>query len=258
VLATYDSGGSGSLASEIELNAVYFYCRSILIAQPFQTGVDNLKVIFDKNARSSARLAVERGGGKRTGAGGGGGSSSAALTRILPQFVQLHGALFSLAMKEACLGEVIASAVSAGAEPALTSPHGHVSSGDEFQYSLGATPPPQSAVVQAATAHAAAVANTNSFVCSLMPEILEDLDILLSNPQSGLSPELLLRIVTICMFSVHASSCESQRRNAVNVDSTMEGFSSPQRIAQGMSRKRNVRTSAESLALIFLFSLINK
>lgn len=248
VLASYDCG-SGSIATEIELNAVYFYCRSILIAQPFQTGVDNLKVIFDKSMRNSGRLGEGDWGNKR----GGGGSS--ALTRFLSNFVQLHGALFSLAIKEAGLAETIAVAASAGAEPVLSGQTRHVLSGDEFQYALGTTPSPTSVASEIATAHAAAVAKTSSFMYSLMPDILEDIDKLLSNPQSGLSADILLRVIAICVFSVHISKCEMERKLAVNTDSAHQ---SPHRVGQEDGNRRSVRTSAESLALIFLFSLINK
>ena len=61
MLSSYEAGPNGLNSSETELNAIYFYCRSILVAQPFQTGIDNLKVVFDKSARNSSRMAAARG-----------------------------------------------------------------------------------------------------------------------------------------------------------------------------------------------------
>lgn len=40
--------------ASIELNAIYHYCRSILVDVPFQTGVENLKLMFEKSAKRFA------------------------------------------------------------------------------------------------------------------------------------------------------------------------------------------------------------
>ena len=47
VLATYQ---------EAECVAIYYYCRSVLVTDPFPVGLDNLTVLFDKNCRIYEQL----------------------------------------------------------------------------------------------------------------------------------------------------------------------------------------------------------
>ncbi len=100
VLATY---------SEAHLPAVYFYYRSLAVAQPFQVARENLLLLFEQN-----RVQYEQLGGSG-GQGGGGGRAgrgrsrnrgaaaqqqqkprvpiAALLPKLCIRFVRVHGAL---------------------------------------------------------------------------------------------------------------------------------------------------------------------
>lgn len=247
MLSSYEAGPNGLNSSETELNAIYFYCRSILVAQPFQTGIDNLKVVFDKSARNSSRMAA---------AAARGNSSGANLQRFFSRFISLHGLLFGLALKE---GAVRAAVHQSGAEPALT-PHTTATPHDEFQYSIGSTPPTPEATA-ATLSYSNAMTKIAPQIMSLMPNVVDELESFLSNAQSGLTSEHLLRLMAICLFSVHCSTCESVTKSSCTSppqSSSPTKANTATRDVKISAASLERRTNSQSLALIFLFNVINK
>ena len=238
------------------LSGVYFYCRSILAKQPFQTGVDNLKVVYDKIAKQSS---VPRPGLSRSDLRGGGGRGG-AIGAILGSFLRLQGVLFQFSLKEVALGDKVLGASGSQADPGLTPREGeHAASIGEFQYSLGPsdTPghdaqTPSSEIAAAIADYTTALSKTTAYLYDTMPELLEGLVSLVTHQQAGVSEEMFLRLLGISLFSVHFSAVETARRMA------LRGVADGTPPHCGHGDGHFPRTNAEALALTFLFNLVNR
>ncbi|GLE01084.1 hypothetical protein PINS_up009897 [Pythium insidiosum] len=88
VLATY---------VEAETVAVYRYCRSLLIAQPFATAEENLALLFERSRQRPLAPPMTA----RLTAASPAKDKSAYLKSALHRLTRLHGALFSIASREA-------------------------------------------------------------------------------------------------------------------------------------------------------------
>eukprot|EP00602_Paraphysomonas_sp_CaronLab_P008505 CAMPEP_0185027480 /NCGR_PEP_ID=MMETSP1103-20130426/12565_1 /TAXON_ID=36769 /ORGANISM="Paraphysomonas bandaiensis, Strain Caron Lab Isolate" /LENGTH=965 /DNA_ID=CAMNT_0027561495 /DNA_START=178 /DNA_END=3072 /DNA_ORIENTATION=+ len=205
VLTAYNGGPSVGV---MELTSVYFYCRSVLVSHPFSTGTDNLKVVFDKNAKRVSRSSVH----------------TPDISGFLTRFVYIHGALFTLAQHEAA---TISSCSN---------------SCDEAQ-----------AGVATSTEYTNILSKTTSLVTSWMPALFEDFERLMPFNQSTDIGEILLRIISVCLFSIHFPSVEASRRMRGNNVRNSQGQAQDEE-----TTNISTRSNAESLALVFLFSLINR
>lgn len=200
VLATY---------SQTELVAVYHYCRSILVAQPFSLGYTNLATLFGKNERAYAQHVVQAAESGIAGVGGGarpanrrqpGGNGKtdikAKVHFFILQFIRIQGHIFDWAASKFQL---------LGADTPISTPDIDV---DEFTTNVHA--------------------------------MLDNFE----NVLTHLSDALLVRLVVICIFSVH------------------ESVPSPSRAAAGEEKvaahNRGPRTTGESLALVVIYSLIKR
>ncbi|KAJ0394112.1 hypothetical protein ATCC90586_003977 [Pythium insidiosum] len=88
VLATY---------IEAETVAVYRYCRSLLIAQPFATAEENLALLFERSRQRPLAPPMTA----RITATSSAKDKSAYLKSALHRLARLHGTLFSIASREA-------------------------------------------------------------------------------------------------------------------------------------------------------------
>lgn len=85
VLAAYKFTGE-----IVEAYTVYQYCRSLLVQFPFNTSFDNLKVVFEKNvatfAKMQARVSI--------------GQHKKGVPDFVARYIYLHGLLFTLIPKD--------------------------------------------------------------------------------------------------------------------------------------------------------------
>ena len=170
---------------EAECVAVYHYCRSILVRQPFAAGYDNLNVLFEKNGRAYAQL---RSTGQfqmismmaSTGPAGGDKGKRVAAAKLkifLIQFVRLHGILFNWARQ-------MQSAVTELAEIDAQA--------QTLDYASGALPRRPTLTMPQL--------DVDVFV-TLMHSVIEEYDHLLL--ASAFGDQLLVRLLVISIFSVH-------------------------------------------------------
>lgn len=262
VLATY---------MEAECVAVYHYCRSILIRQPFAAGYDNLHLLFEKNSRAYAQL---RSGGHvqmvsmMASVGGGAAGAekakrvAAAKVRIfLIQFVRLHGILFNWTRQTQL---ALAELMEIDQYSQLNREAGEV----EIRTSRAASHRPRQTLPRV---------DVESFT-SLMHSLLEEFDQLIL--QSSFGDQLLVRLLVVSIFSVHHSAAATTINSAGSSESDGAGVGagaggagaggayvgsgvapvvlpSPLQIIEA-SAQTHSHTVGESLALMFSFGLINK
>lgn len=217
VLATY---------SQVEHRAVYHYCRSILVQQPFTGGLENLSLLFAKNLRSFSAIGTALPSRSHHGDGKSRKGDSARLKTFLTRFVRLHGLLFDWASRmHRDLASVPSSMESSSAPP-----------GQQRQL-LGEEP-------------LSAEAQAEEFM-SVLQTTLEDLDQQLSG--SLLDDSLLLQLLVLCLFSVHFGVAQEE-----NLLMHSMSYSDDPDLCAGSSGASAPRTVTESLGLIALFGVINK
>ena len=206
VLATYGNS---------ELVAVYHYCRSVLVTQPSSVGYENLRILFEKNAKAHLQAIRQRSEeGEHQGAALAANfstrkqdvSSKSGKMKVhffFSQFIRLHGLLFEWSMSKF--------------EPPTAS-------------SSKRNPTPASTVD----------IDVEEFT-SEVQELMSTFDELL---QAGIfSDALLVRLLIICIFSVHESvpSCHMRAGEEKKV-----------------VRNSGPRTIGESLALAIIYGFISK
>jgi hypothetical protein len=176
--------------AESDFIAIYHYCRSVLVEQPFSVGVENLKLAYEKLIKNSAGLFNQQ----RSTSDGKSANAKTFLTKI----VTLHGILFLHALK-----------------------------------ALG-----QSSKFSKIRVDDSKIVLTLDEVSEQLPDLIAEFDVLIS--QCKLSETVLLRLLIICIFSVHFSSQDQLYFESI-VCSTSSN-----------------RTSAESISMSILMGLIVK
>lgn len=244
--------------ASIELNAIYHYCRSILVDYPFQTGIENLKLMFEK---SSKRTAAARQSNTmfhqgslgyddydrrmpqqvpyptnsyypaqqyHPGAPLGKKSKSQTenpsnLSEFISLFLSLMSDIFSLSLSELSLSTMILSCMTES----------------EFKVDL-------------LNEHQKLIFRVANAMGVLLPKILDEFELLFSNLTSQLSAEVLIRVLTISLFSIHFTRHELKRKfKQITGPSAFH----PETFFAEFQENRFV---SESLAISCLFSLVSR
>ena len=224
MLATYN---------DIECLAMYYYCRSIMCVQPFTGGVENLSLLFDRNARTADQLASSSAlalmGDRRRR-----GDVDARMKVFLINFVRLHGIIFQWAKRTKQMISEVA--------PPLLDNHTNTNTHTHTPISLSL-----SSVV--------AEIDVSQWE-DLLRVVLADLDALLidsntntntntgssSNYTGAFGDSLLVRLVAVCIFSVQTAGLAELFAGFVSAD----------------SKAACLHSVGETLALITLFGVVNK
>lgn len=187
---------------------MYHYCRSILCDSPFAGGIENLSLLFDKNAKTFEKINGTNRQQLLMAASAGATAQerrkkelSAKMKLFLISFVRLHGVLFTWTKS---IRQVIASS---------TSPSD----------------------VAKGFADVAPI-NFDDWDL-LLRDVLSDFDELLMANAFG--DYILVRLVVVGIFSVHFSSF-------------------PSMLDDSASKLRQRHSMVESMALVALFSFVNK
>lgn len=203
VLATY---------GQSELIAVYHYCRSVLVGNPFSLGYTNLATLFGKNEKAYV-LAMRQADSEVAGndsnfasrqqqqqSGGNKNDTKLRVQFFMLQFIRLHATIF-----EWCAA------------------------------SFDLLPNSKSTAVP--------VIDIEEFTSDVQ-DMLNNFHSVLSS----LSDALLVRLLIICIYSVHESTPRGERDKERKDDN------------QDRQVKRNLgpRTIGESLSLVIIYGFINK
>lgn len=244
VLATY---------VESDCIAFYHYCRSILVREPFGAGFDNLKLLFEKNVRPFsqlrqvgyqqmiAHLAANAHGEKSK-------KIIAAKVKVfLTQFIRMHGILFhwtreTKSAMEAFLTRKAEWNMHRDNLPYLSEGGGS----DETKPSMSVPP-----------------LDLEEFL-ELNQTVLDEFDQLLAT--SAFGDQLLVRLLVIAIFTVHHSSSAVMQLVAAVGNATPTPTSRPNELNQlavpeqlvQIASEPHPHTISESLALIFVYGMVNK
>ncbi len=242
VLATY---------SQIEYVAVYHYCRSILVQQPFTGGLENLSLLFAKNARSfqSLMTTTDPAPSRSKRAGDGLPAMTNHPKSFFTSFLRLHGLLFEWSSRmhrdAASLPSSIESAMMAGEK--------------------GVAP----------TTEAGGAVDVDEYL-SLLQSTLDSLDRLLQSPSAGpktasgavpptgvLGEAVLVQLLSICLFSLHYGAMKEENmvmETMAYADGDSDAADPFGFLAGGTGQADHVRgrTVSESLALVTLFGVVNR
>lgn len=204
---------------------MYHYCRSLLCDQPFAGGTENLSLLFDKNAKMfeqissvskerlyAASMVATNPNEKRKK------ELEVKMKIFLISFVRLHGGLFAWTK--------------------------------DVKHSLQAFFEKYSREDSAVALDFAEVApiDLDSWD-SIFRSLLNDFDDLLISNSFG--DYLLVRLMAICIFSVHHSS-------VTDLLSPHSDAAIGSQVNVSKDFLSQYRSSAESLALVFLFGIVNK
>lgn len=248
--------------ASIELNAIYHYCRSILVDYPFQTGVENLKLMFEKSSKRSAaarqsntmmhqgnssydeydRRMPQQGPyppssyypAQQYHSGGPHGKKPKShpenpsnLSEFLSLFLSLMSDIFTLSLSELSLSTMLLSCTTES----------------EFKEEL---------VVE----HQKLIQRVSNTMGSLLPKILDEFELLFSNLTSQLSAEVLIRILTISLFSIHFTRHELKRKfKQTTITATTTTLMNSTTFFAELQENRFV---TESFAISCLFSLVSR
>ena len=210
--------------------AIYHYCRSILVQQPFTGGFDNLMTMYGKNAVAFAtlkkqKMLVDVGSSKRSDKEK--KIDTVKLKAFLTKFIHLHGLLFDWATQMHRYHSQTDSATPYGTT------FSHLKASSAQPEGFGSTE-----------------INVEMYVATLH-SVLEEYDQQLA--QSALSDQILVKLLVICIFSVHFSAEKDQN---ILLSSAKSGDPSS---TTGRSREKpQSRSVPECLALISLFGVINR
>ncbi len=214
VLATY---------GQVEHRAVYHYCRSILVQQPFTGGLENLSLLFAKNLRSYCAL----------------GNSAPSLRGVLPsdrsrkgdvtrlrvfltRFVRLHGMLFDWSSRMH--------------RDLVSAPSSMESASDRNRLAPTGAEPPLSAEAQ------------TDELMAVLQGVLEELDVLLGS--ALLDDSMLTELLVLCLFSVQYAVAQEDQLLMHALSYSSE---ETERFVGALPR-----TVTESLGLIVLYGFINR
>eukprot|EP00981_Chlorochromonas_danica_P006442 scaffold1389_cov251-Ochromonas_danica.AAC.40 len=230
MLATYN---------EAESTAVFHYCRSVLAKMPFSGGLQNLAKLYSINVESFRSLQRQYRG-----------DHNSRFKYFLTSFVRLNGLLFGWTINMHRDYIVLTG----GDEPSTQS---SVALGND-----------SIAVNQLHDMLSSSVFKTSSKYVNevefseLLEEVMRDLDLLINTPK--LTDLHLLRLVAICIFSVHFA--ESPERCGIegndSGNSFLSSFSSVEdsqpQADYSEAEEVEYRTKVQSLALSMLFKLISR
>jgi hypothetical protein len=257
--------------ASIELNAIYHYCRSILVDSPFQTGVENLKLMFEKSSKRTAAStrplhAMEAHGNLHYGyddydrrmpsssphvgahpslyypSGGAGASYSHGHGKKSKQSPEMaHSNLCDfLSIFLSLMSEIFTLSLS---ELAVSAMALNCQSESDFNHQL-------------LVDHQHLTSRVSGAMSSLLPKILDEFELLFSNVSSQLSSEILLRLLTISLFVIHFTRHELRRRSKQWASS----LSSSSVISSDLffAEFQDNRFITESFGLTCLFSLVSR
>lgn len=225
MLATYN---------DAEFVAIYHYCRSVLVLQPFTGGFENLMTIYLKNAVAFAALKKQKVLFDPTQSSTSKKSEkdrktdNAKLKAFLTKFIRLHGLLFEWATQ-------------------MHRSHSQQDATAAAPYATVFTH------LKANSAQAEGFGNDEINVdmyMSILHSTLEEYDQQLV--QSTLSDQILVKLLVICIFSVHYGA-ERGNNILLSPSSVREESSS-----NSKAERAHSRSIPESLALITIFGIINK
>lgn len=201
--------------SEAESTAVFHYCRSILAKNPFSGGLANLAKLFSLNTESYRSLHRQYRG-----------DANIRFKYFLTSFVRLHSLLFSWTIQ-------------------MHADHAHLP--DASQTALVTE---LNGILSNSVLKGTQGMNTEEFH-ELLENLLRDLDLLIFTPK--LTDLHLLRLVAICIFSIHFA--DTPERNAES--SFLSSLSS---IEDSTAEAEEIahRTKVQSLALTVLFKLVSR
>jgi len=224
VLATY---------SDAEFVAIYHYCRSIMVEHPFTGGFENLMTMFSKNAVAYAALKKQKvlfdpvlpvsvGSSRKMDKPK--KMDNSKLKSFLTKFIRLHGLLFDWSTQMHRYYSQVDSSSSSTLSYAAFS-HLKLNSSAAQPEGFGSED-----------------INVDMYI-TLLHNVLEEYDQQLA--QSSLSDQILVKLVAICVFSVHYGS---ERSNNILLHNTT------------LENRHHIatRSTPESLALITLFGIINR
>jgi hypothetical protein len=229
MLATY---------SDAESTALYHYCRSILSQNPFSGGFENLTRLFEMNLTSYEALQQEVQNAHDFNKK----NDHTKFKFFLTSFVRLHGYFFSWSIRmhlEHLKGntELISSQATQTSESTTLLSKLH----DTLNSKI--------------LRHDREI--NNEKLQDMTSTILEDFDYLIS---SGKLTDLhLLRLIAICIFSVHFA--ELPDAQLLSADSNFSSFlknSSFSQQSAAVSLPRPQRTIIQSMTLVLLFGIVNR
>jgi hypothetical protein len=263
--------------ASIELNAIYHYCRSILVAVPFQTGIENLKLMFEKSAKRTAATRQQlyppnpspgnlnydeydrripqahphqhqqlyqssyypqhqqqQPGYHHPGSHGKKSKHSSSIAEnhhqsTLADFISLFLSL---------MNEIFALSLS---ELSVTTMIWNCQNETEFRQEL-------------LSEHQQLVHKVSTVLATLLPKILDEFELLFSNLTSPLSAEILMRILTISLFSIHFTRHELTRKSK-QFTNPISAIFNPDIFFEEM---RDSRFVTESFGITCLFSLVSR
>lgn len=209
VLATYE---------DAEWVAVYHYARSIMSRQPFTGGVENLALLFKKNAQTYAKLREAKADADQ----------QLSLRMFLTNFVRIHGLLFwwSASMHRE-YANLLPSAASTQGSGAWVPP-ANLASPDEDDADARSAPDLEKAQ-------------------ALLRDVVEAFEQQLQT--ANFTDVLLVRLLALCFFSVHFAV--GKERNVLV--SSVRDTQSP---SPELQQVDGPQTKTECIALQFLYSMI--
>lgn len=243
VLATYNDS---------EIIAVYRYCRSILVRQPFTGGFENLRTLFSKNNRAFASLketralfdpnADSKGSNRPLDS-----TSAAKVKNFITKFIKLHGFLFDWTVQMHKTAERRNQPdQSSSHSPNRGTSHGATQAG----FSVAG-------LYNGAELDTGTPLTVDKFLI-LVATVLEEFEHQLIGT-APLSSTLLLRLLCICFFSIHHAVTQEHNMLLNSFTSKSNQFVEDKQSSKDLTdTDGSARTSIESLGLIMLFGLVHK
>ena len=184
-----------AIYSKIDIDAVYHYCRSILVGQPFSAAYDNLIILFDKNLKmhndSNSNINDHNDRGEVGG--------QDKLNKLMKKFIRLHAMLFDYTKQ---IIQTKLDLLSLQIDFGLF--HNLLSSASTLEE--------KSKILNKLTAYAQIRKKSFTlpqfnvyFFEELTQYVFQDLENLITN-STYLNGRLLMILLIICIFSVHHSS----------------------------------------------------
>lgn len=232
MLATYN---------EAESTAVFHYCRSVLAKMPFSGGLQNLAKLYSINVESFRSLQRQYHG-----------DHNSRFKFFLTSFVRLNGLLFgwTINMHRDYIVLTGGDELSTQSSVALGNDSIAVNQLHEML---------SSSVFKASSKYV----NEVEF-SELLEAVMRDLDLLINTPK--LTDLHLLRLVAICIFSVHFAEsperCGIEGSGNDGANSFLSSFSSVEdsqpQADYSEAEEVEYRTKVQSLALSMLFKLVSR
>lgn len=247
VLVSYANDG-------IDLSAIYYYCRSVLVAHPFVTGIDNLKIALDKNTSRFLRKSIQpdrdTDNMKSSIHGNRKGSDSSAVNEFLMRFLFICNLIFNLSEKIYTLKSSMSTNLMSESNSSFDI------YGQEHVLMV------QNKIQKDIESE---VSNTNVLVLHHIQLLLNELDQAIMNPL--LTDEIFIQVIVVVIFHIHFTR---DKVLALSNKSFVENSPMSLHLLHLYGKQKDIkdsndyalsdspRTSVESLALLLLYSLINR